>query len=74
MKRLAALVLLAILSMTCAVPAHADHSTYGPEYRRSQKAAKKQAKAMRKAAKKENRAMKKAQKANRKRSRAQKHT
>ena len=73
MKRLLALALLIVLGVAWVVPAQAQNNGYGPEYRRSQKAAKKQARKMRKESKKQAKSRKKAEKANRKRSRAHRY-
>jgi hypothetical protein len=66
MKRLSALLLLAIFSLSCLVPAYAQRMTPEENARQSQKAAKKQEKALKKANKRQQKAMKKAAKAERK--------
>lgn len=66
MKRLVAFVLLAIFSVAWFVPAYAQRISVEENARQSQKAAKKQQKALRKAAKKQRKATKKYEKAQRK--------
>ena len=66
MKRLAALVLLAILSMTFVLPASAQRISPQENARQSRKAIKKQQKLLRKSNKQQRKAMKKAAKAQRK--------
>jgi hypothetical protein len=66
MKRIAALALVAILSVACSIPINAQGMSI-PEYeRQSQEAAKKQEKVNRKAAKKQRRMLRKAGKKQRK--------
>lgn len=66
MKRLAALMLLAILSVTCFAPAYAQRMTPEQNARRSSKASKNQQKMLKKANKKQRKATKKYEKAQRK--------
>jgi len=66
MKRLAAYLLLAILSVACFVPAYAQVMTAEQNARRSRKAANKQQKMLKKANKKQRKAMNKYQKKQRK--------
>ena len=66
MKRLAAFVLLAILSFTCLIPATAQVTSIQENERRAHKAQQKQEKMLKKANKKQRKAMKKAQKKQRK--------
>jgi len=65
MKRIA-LVLLAVFSLACLVPAHAQRMTNEQAARQSRKDARKQQKMLNKSAKKQRKAMKKAAKAERK--------
>lgn len=65
MKRLAALMLVAILSVSFLVPAYAQLMTPEENARQSSKAAKKQQKALNKANKKQSKAAKKYEKAQR---------
>jgi len=66
MKRIPAFMLLFILSFAWSIPARAQIFRGKDSVRRSQKAAKKQQKALNKAAKKQRKRMKKYQKAQRK--------
>jgi hypothetical protein len=66
MKRLLALLLLAIASIACIVPAQAQRMSNEQAARRSRKDAKKQQKMARKSAKQQQKAMKRSVKANRK--------
>ena len=66
MKRFAAFALLAILSLTCLIPAHAQVTSIQENERRQRQAEKKQRKMLKKANKKQRKAMKKAQKKSRK--------
>jgi hypothetical protein len=66
MKRLAAFLLLLILSITCPLPASAQRMTPEQNARAGQKAAKKQQKALKKANKKQAKATRKYAKAQRK--------
>lgn len=66
MKRFAALMLLAIVSVTCFTPGYAQRMTPEEAARQSRKADKKQQKALNKANKKQRKATKKFEKAERK--------
>jgi len=66
MKRVAAFVLLALFSLTCLVPAHAQRLTPEQNARQSKKAGKKQQKMLKKSAKQQRKAMKRSTKAQRK--------
>ncbi len=66
MKRIAAFMLLVLLSFTCLVPAHAQRLTPEQNARQSKKAGKKQQKMLKKSAKQQRKAMKRAEKSSRK--------
>jgi hypothetical protein len=66
MKRIAAFILLAVLSVAGAIPAQAQRISRQENARRSSKAAKKQQKMLKKANKKQHKAMKKYEKQQRK--------
>jgi len=67
MRRIAAFVLLAILSASCSIPAHArDRYRHKPQSRAARKAARRQQKAANKYSKQQQKAMKKSAKAQRK--------
>ena len=66
MKRIAAFLLLAVLSLVAAIPANAQRISPQENARRSRKEIKHQQKMLNKANKKQNKAMKKAAKAQRK--------
>ena len=66
MKRIAALILLAVMSFAGAMPARAQRISPEENARQSSKAAKKQQKFLRKAAKKQRKAMKKFERQQRK--------
>jgi hypothetical protein len=76
MKRIAALILLAIVSVSCSVPSYGrDSYDYKHQTRASRKAARKQQKAANKYSKQQQKAMKKSAKAQRKAlKRARKHS
>ncbi len=66
MKRIAAFMLLVLLSFTCLVPAYAQRLTPEQNARQSKKAIKKQQKILKKSAKQQRKAMKRSAKAQRK--------
>jgi Skp family chaperone for outer membrane proteins len=66
MKRIAAFMLLAALSVACSIPAQAQNATTAENMRRSRKEAKQQQKVLKKLSKKQRKAMKKYDKAQRK--------
>jgi uncharacterized membrane protein (DUF106 family) len=66
MKRIAAFILLAALSVVCSMPVQAQSTTTAENMHRSRREAKQQQKMSKKLAKKQRKAMKKSQKAQRK--------
>jgi Skp family chaperone for outer membrane proteins len=66
MKRIAAFLLLAALSVVCSMPVQAQNTTTAENMHRAQQSAKRQQKVSKKLAKKQRKAMKKSQKAQRK--------
>jgi len=73
MKRIAAFLLLAILSLAVAIPANAQRISPEENARRSRKDIKHQQKMLNKANKKQRKAMKKAEKAQRKQTKKANH-
>ena len=74
MKRIAVFMLLAALSVACAIPAQAQHTTTEENMRRSRKEVKQQQKVSRKMSKKQRKAMKKYEKGQRKAAKASRRT
>ena len=73
MKRIAAFMLLAGLSVAIAIPAQARRTTVQEDTRQSRSAAKKQEKMNKQATKRQRKAMKRAAKAQRKAQKASRH-
>jgi hypothetical protein len=73
MKRIAAFMLLAVLSLAVAIPANAQRISPEENARRSRKEIKQHQKMLNKANKKQRKAMKKAEKAQRKQTRKANH-
>ena len=73
MKRIAAFLLLAVLSLVAAIPANAQRISPAENARRSRKDIKHQQKMLNKANKKQRKAMKKAEKAQRKQTKKANH-
>jgi uncharacterized membrane protein (DUF106 family) len=73
MKRLAAFLLLAALSVACSIPVQAKNTTTDENMRRAHQAAKQNRKAMKKLAKQQRKAMKRSAKAQRKATKRSRH-
>ena len=74
MKRIAVFMLLAALSVACAIPAQAQRTTTEENMRRSRKEVKQQQKVSRKMSKKQRKAMKKYEQGQRKAAKASRRT
>jgi hypothetical protein len=73
MKRLAAFLLLAALSVACSMPVQAQNTTTNENRHRARQAAKQHRKAMKKLSKQQRKAMKKSGKAQRKTNKRSNH-